>query len=382
MASYTMKETAGQAIEMFASKLDKAREAFSAISSVIRPLVETHLLRLARNFDDFTTICQDVVLPIVEIIIDIFLQLSSTIAAYIAPSIQKISDKFNEFGLFVGATLNNYVLPAIRLFIQMIRELWEENQDKITAIGELFQAVFELIASIVSWFVGVFKDYIYPLFEWLYSIVSSNMENIKAIFQSGFDIIGGIVKLFTSILKGDWSGAWSAVKSIAGGALNFLTSTIKTKLDLAKSIVSSAVQKLKSLFNFKWELPKIKLPHFSISGKFSLDPPSIPKFGVEWYAKGAVLNQPTIFGVNPSTGKAMGGGEAGAEAVAPIATLQEYIRNATNERDKALVEVLSKILDAILQLDDGMSDKLIKALLSAKFKINDREFARLVREYA
>ena len=69
---------------------------------------------------------------------------------------------------------------------------------------------------------------------------------------------------------------------------------------------------------------------------------------VEWYAKGAVLHQPTIFGINPSTGNAMIGGEAGAEAVAPIATLQGYVQEAVRAENAGVMELLSEILAAIL----------------------------------
>lgn len=91
---------------------------------------------------------------------------------------------------------------------------------------------------------------------------------------------------------------------------------------------------MKGLFNFSWSLPKLKLPHFKISGSFSLNPPSVPSFGIDWYKKGAILNQPTIFGLNPFSGSLMVGGEAGAEAIAPIDTLQDYVRQAVKKENE------------------------------------------------
>lgn len=81
--------------------------------------------------------------------------------------------------------------------------------------------------------------------------------------------------------------------------------------------VRDIVDKIKSFFDFDWELPHIKLPHFSITGRFSLNPPSIPKIGVEWYAKGGVMTRPTAFGINPATGNMMAGGEAGRRPLPP-----------------------------------------------------------------
>ena len=114
---------------------------------------------------------------------------------------------------------------------------------------------------------------------------------------------------------------------------------IAEKIENAKQVVSDAIEKIKSFFDFQWELPPLKLPHISISGKFSLNPPSVPSFGIEWYKNGGILNDPTIFGFNPLTGNAMVGGEAGAEAIAPIDTLKQYISEAVTS---SLSAVLSK----------------------------------------
>ncbi|CEY71296.1 phage tail length tape-measure protein [Streptococcus pneumoniae] len=89
---------------------------------------------------------------------------------------------------------------------------------------------------------------------------------------------------------------------------NWFKNLFNDAMDNAKNIVKSGIDKLKSFFNFDWSLPKIKLPHFNISGSFSLMPPRIPSFSVDWYARGGVFNSPSIIGV----------GEAGQEAVMPL----------------------------------------------------------------
>lgn len=110
-----------------------------------------------------------------------------------------------------------------------------------------------------------------------------------------------------------------------------------------RDTIHTIIEKIKGFFNFEWKLPHIKLPHFSIDGSFSLDPPAIPHFGVDWYAKGGVMTKPTAFGINPATGNIMAGGEAGAEAIAPITVLQDYIRRAVAERDEGLTNTLNAI---------------------------------------
>ena len=118
----------------------------------------------------------------------------------------------------------------------------------------------------------------------------------------------------------------------------------------AKNTVKNAIDFIKGLFDFEWSLPKLKLPHFKITGKFSLDPPSVPKLGVEWYKNGGVMMNPTIFGFNGN--KAMVGGEAGAEAIAPVDILLGYIRNTVAEQNASLIQSLK---DAIEDLGSKMS---------------------------
>lgn len=137
-------------------------------------------------------------------------------------------------------------------------------------------------------------------------------------------------------------------------------------MESAKNVVKSAIDKIRSFFDFEWSLPKLKLPHISISGKFSLNPPSAPHFSIEWYKKAMenamVLNGPTIFGYNPSTGKAMGGGEAGKEVVSGADTLKEMIRDAVrSESDsKDVIPILETLLSWLIS--GGLETLLVDIL--------------------
>jgi len=136
-------------------------------------------------------------------------------------------------------------------------------------------------------------------------------------------ITGLIAILVTLYNKCEWFR--DGVNNIFNGIKNFLLG-IKTVLV--------------ALFDFEWELPKIKLPHFSIDGKFSLNPPSIPKFNVSWYAKGGILKSPTIFGVSGNS--LLGGGEAGHEAVLPIELLRKYIREENSANNNVLIGAIKE----------------------------------------
>ena len=98
---------------------------------------------------------------------------------------------------------------------------------------------------------------------------------------------------------------------------------------------------LKKFFSFDW-IPKIKMPHFQITGGFSLVPPKVPKVSVKWYANGGILNRPTIFGSNGNS--LMGGGEAGKEAVLPIDLLKSYIREENLRNNSTLAALITEAL--------------------------------------
>ena len=120
------------------------------------------------------------------------------------------------------------------------------------------------------------------------------------------------------------------------------------------SDISNIVDKIKGAFDFSWSLPKLKLPHFSISGSFSLNPPSVPKFSIEWYKNGAIFQKPTIF--NTPYGL-KGVGEAGVEAVLPIDRLEGYISGAIEKAQNNAVnmQILANAIEHLasrpIQLD-------------------------------
>lgn len=159
------------------------------------------------------------------------------------------------------------------------------------------------------------------------------------------------------------------VISLIAGLVTALVVLWNTNDDFRNAVISG-FDKIKSKAKEIWDffegfgefiydmIHAVKLPHFKISGEFSLNPPSIPTIGVDWYAKGGIMTQPTVFGYNPSTNHLQAGGEAGAEAVAPIDTLLGYIRSAVQEENQALAEKF----DSVLILLNAFFPALLKAI--------------------
>lgn len=186
------------------------------------------------------------------------------------------------------------------------------------------------------------KDNISTAWANTWSATNEKWEMIKSTIDEKGGGIKGIIGAALEFIKTLWNQVFTFINQLTNGKFGEILNTAKGKLDgvkntftqtleNAKNIVRSGLEKIKSFFSgCKLEFPKIKLPHFSISGHFSLDPPSVPHFSVDWYKKAMddayILNSPTIFGM--AGGKLLGGGEAGSEAVVGTDKLAEIVRNA------------------------------------------------------
>lgn len=179
-------------------------------------------------------------------------------------------------------------------------------------------------------------------------IVSASMEAVKGYYTAGYTFIDKLTGGKLSSIKNSITGKLKEAKDSVSGILDNIKKAFSDKLDSAKNTVKNAIDKIKGFFNFSWSLPKLKMPHFKIDGKLSLNPPSVPKFSVDWYAKGGILNRPTIFG--QSGGKLLGGGEAGPEAVLPISLLKEYIDASNEENNERLLSAMEDMANRIMSI--------------------------------
>lgn len=294
---------------------------------------------------------------------------------------QKCSEAWDSVKEKTGAvldTVKGYVSPKL----EEIKSAYEEHGGGLKGVA----------AGAME---GV-KQYYSMGYDAINAMTGGKLGEIAAASQTGFELIkgiginafsemqtaytehgGGIKGVFSAIISGAhsiWEQGFGLINTVtdgkAGEILNTVTSKfeaikdkIKGAMETAKDTVRNAIDTIKGFFNFSWELPKLKLPHFKIDGDFSLYPPSVPTFDVEWYAKGGILNRPTIFGMNGSS--AMVGGEAGAEAVLPLdmfwAKLEQAIKSSKREsggdyydqrkidihvdaRDKTADEVVGEII--------------------------------------
>lgn len=189
------------------------------------------------------------------------------------------------------------------------------------------------------------------------STASSQWESIRSTVSSKLSSAKSTVSSLMSGITSTMSSGLSSALSTASGKFSSIYSTISSKMSAARDAVGNAISALKSKFNFSWSLPHLKLPHVSISGSFSINPPSVPHFGISWYKDGGILTRPTIFGA--AGNNLLAGGEAGAEAVVPLATLWDKLEtmitsvfNTASTTGGSSGEGLTSTAGRLLTLDD------------------------------
>lgn len=254
------------------------------------------------------------------------------------------------------------VTKGIGLVMEHSKTLAAVANTVMGGIGKGASTLFGLIAAnpviaIIMAIIAVIL-LLYNKCEWFRDGVDSIIGSVVGFFQNFDDNVAKVKEGVTQKLEDIKSSAISVFDDIKNG--------IKEKIEWARDKVKGAVEAIKGFFDFQWSLPKIKLPHFSVTGKFGLNPPSTPRFNVEWYAKGGILNRPTIFGANGDD--LMGGGEVEPEAVMPISLLKQYIRDEIQQNNSLLAKLL---IEAIKSLE-------IKAVNN--ITIGDKRLYQLITE--
>lgn len=298
-------------------------------------------------------------------------------------AVTAIWDSIKNVWESVKEAFANFV-AAIGEKIEVVKEFFGNLKD---AASEKFSAMKEVVSDKFSQIKGTMGT----IMQAAKDTVSEKLQNMKNAYSEHGGGIKGIAAAAMEGVKGYYSAGYTFIDNLTGGKLSAVANKFKSKMseakqavsnriseiknsfsnglgnaystvtnilgniknkfsnimDSAKNIVSNAINRIKSFFNFSWSLPHLKLPHISISGSFSLTPPSVPSFGISWYKKamddGMIMNQPTIFGYNAKSNQFLAGGEAGSETVVGTQSLMDMIRGATH--DGVVDEVHSLRLD-------------------------------------
>lgn len=246
------------------------------------------------------------------------------ICAFLAPYVQAFLDQIvstvqvamDTLGPIIGAVLTvivSTVVPILTSIMDTVAQVLAVILATVTsvmaAVSTVIQGAWTLIQGIFQTVLGVILAVTTGDFTMLQQGVSNILNGLAG-------IVSGVLQGIASVFSGQWNairavvtGVCNAVSGAVSGAFNGIKSVIDSTMNGAKSTVSGALDAISGFFaGLHLQFPHINLPHFSISGDFSLVPPSVPSISVSWYRTGAIAMGASVVGI----------GEAGPEAVVPL----------------------------------------------------------------
>ena len=292
-------------------------------------------------------------------VVDLGISLGDTLAPMItkvADKIKELTEKFNKLspsqqenivkiGLLVAA-----IGPLLSILGSTIRNIGSvvdvggklvQNWDKIKSVGGLLAGGLKATVGFIFSPAGAIVVGIAAVIA-IGVALCKNWDKIKE--------AGG--KLGTK-LKGDWKQLSESTKKY----FNKIGKSMSGAIDTAKEKIFWAIEKIKGFFNFKWSLPKLKIPHFNITGSFSLNPPKVPKFDVAWRAQGGIFKRPTVL---PTMAGMQGFAEpsTGGEAIMPLNKLPAMMADALDRSGGGNTIVVRQMIVR----EDGDIDKIAQKL--------------------
>lgn len=332
----------------------------TTVFTAVQTFIETALNVLQTIFSTAWSVIQTVVTTIVSAIqtfIETAWNTIQTVVSTVLNTIQTVvSTAWNAIQTVVSTVMNTVS--------SVVSTVWNTISTTVSTVVNTIRTtvstVWNSIKTTITTIVNAIKTTISTVFNSVKSTITTIMNSIKSTFSSVWNGIKSTVSSVINGIKSTISSGMNSAKSSVTGVLNSIKSTFSNIWNSCSSVVSGAISKIRSIMNFSWSLPHLSLPHISISGHFSINPPSVPHFGISWYKKamedGMIMNSPTIFGFNPKSNQFMAGGEAGSETVVGTGSLMEMITAAVAKQNDNISAYVAEMADLMQQYLPGMAN--------------------------
>jgi phage-related protein len=388
---------------------ESVKEAVSTAIEAIKGFFTGLVDSIKQAWENIKTAISEKIDVIKETVTNVFTAIADTVSAVW----ETIKNAVQVAIMFIGEIIS----AAFQIITMPWMFIWENCKEYIIAAWEFIKnavsTALDAISTTVSNIWNAIVGFLTPILEGIKNTFTTVWNAIKSTISTALNAIQTTISSILNSIKSTFTSVWNSIKSTVSNVINGVKSTISSGLNAAKStvsgvlnsikaafsnvwngcksVVSNAINHIKSIMHFSWSLPKLKLPHISISGSFSLTPPSVPHFGIEWYKKamddGMIMNQPTIFGYNAKSNQFLAGGEAGSETVVGTQNLMDMIQEAVNNAGSGSgdSEATRALLEAIFNWmrNGGLYKLLIDVLTNGvEFEFDNREIARLVKKYA
>lgn len=341
----TFQQTKSPA-ESFQTILNQLKVLGYDIANALMPTIQKVIEKVTPVIEKLITAWEGLDEPMQQMIIT-----GALVVSAIGPIVTVVGKLVSGFGkvLKVGGSIVSFVAglnPTVVLITGAIALViasgvalyknWKTIREKLALLWDKVKTVFNAIKEKIDGVWTAVSDTATTVWTTITTTLSTAWDGIKTTAST----------VWTSI-KDAVTGAWDSLKTSASTVFETIKKTITDKFDAVKTSISnvwtsvkdtlqSILDKVKGIFSIdNWTIPKLKLPHFKVEGKFGWSWEgglTYPKLTVEWYKKamsGMILKTPTIFGMN--NGRLMGGGDGGSETIVGTNNLMSMIRRATAE---------------------------------------------------